>query len=60
MSGVYPNPRFARITYQLSSVLWRACYDRRPVRLGTLADLLEFDARFRQAVPNFARSTPPA
>jgi predicted dehydrogenase len=34
MQGCYPNPRFAQVTYQLSSLLWQASHERRPVRLG--------------------------
>jgi hypothetical protein len=55
MSGVYPNPRFARVTYQLSSVLWRASYDRQPLRLASLSELLAFEAGFREAIPAFAK-----
>ncbi len=55
MNGVYPNPTFARITYQLSSVLWRACYDKRSIHLESLDDLLAFDAAFAQAKPTLPR-----
>lgn len=53
--GVYPNPRFAQITYQLSSALWRASYDRRPQVFQSLSSLLDFDARFSAEVPRFGR-----
>ncbi len=51
MSGVYPNPKFAHITYQLSSVLWRACQDKSSIHLESLDDLLTFDAAFRPTPP---------
>lgn len=46
MSGVYPNPAFARITYQLSAALWRASHQREEVRLADEAALLGFDAAY--------------
>jgi len=52
MHGIYPNPAFARITYQLSSVLWRSCKDARSVRLTSLDELLAFDAGFRRGLPS--------
>jgi predicted dehydrogenase len=55
MSGLYPNPAFARVVYQLSSVLWRSCHDGKPIRLNSLDELLAFDAQFRQAAAGFAR-----
>jgi predicted dehydrogenase len=33
MSGLYPNPRFTRVTYHLSAALWRACRERSVVVL---------------------------
>jgi len=55
MQGSYPNPAFARITYQLSSALWRASRDRSPVHLADLDDLLKFDAGFRETLPILPR-----
>jgi predicted dehydrogenase len=55
MTGVYPNPTFARVAYQLASVLWRTCHDGVLIHLVSLDELLAFDANFRQAVPGFAR-----
>jgi hypothetical protein len=55
MEGIFPNPAFARVTYQLSSVLWRCCRDGRPIHLGNLDELLGFDADFRGAVATFKR-----
>jgi hypothetical protein len=51
MQGIYPNPAFARITYQLSSALWRASRDRSPLHLADLDDLLNFDAGFHETLP---------
>jgi len=48
MQGVYPNPAFARVTYQLSSAVWRSCHDDRDIRFTSLTDLLAFDADYRQ------------
>jgi hypothetical protein len=45
-AGVYPNPRFARWTYQLSAALWRSSRDRAPLRFDSARDLLAFDAHF--------------
>jgi predicted dehydrogenase len=55
MSGIFPNPAFARVAYQLSSVLWRSCHDGTSIHLDSLDRLLAFDAGFRQAVPGLAR-----
>jgi len=46
MNCVFPNPEFARVTYQLSSALWRSCRDGRELRFTSLNDLLAFDAGF--------------
>ena len=48
--GLYPNPAFTWLTYQLSSVLWRSSRDRRQIRLASTADLLAFDAGFRASL----------
>jgi predicted dehydrogenase len=45
MTGLYPNPAFTRLTYQLSAALWRSCRDRRAVTLASLDALIDFDAR---------------
>ncbi|HTQ40678.1 MAG TPA: hypothetical protein VMJ32_16770 [Pirellulales bacterium] len=55
LAGVYPNPRFAQVTYQLSSALWRAGFDRRPLQFKSLQSLLDFDAGFAAAVPWLGR-----
>ena len=46
--GLYPHCRFARLAYQLSSVLWRSSYDRQTIRLASQRDLEQFDAQFRR------------
>ena len=53
MTGLYPNPRFAHVTYQLSSLLWRSAYDRDTITLDSMADLLAFDAGFAGLVDSF-------
>ena len=55
MTGVYPNPTFAQVAYQLASVLWRTCHDGVSIHLASLDELLAFDANFRQAIPGFPR-----
>lgn len=40
MEGLFPNPRFASATYQLSRALWQSCHERREVAL-TAAEVLE-------------------
>ena len=55
MTGVYPNPTFARVAYQLASVLWRTCHEGVSIHLASLDELLAFDANFRQAIPGFPR-----
>jgi len=51
MEGIYPNPAFARITYQLSSALWRDSRSRSVLHFGDLEQLLKFDAGFRDTLP---------
>jgi predicted dehydrogenase len=55
MSGLYPNPRFTRVTYQLSSALWRSCRDRGAVAFGSAADLDGWDAGFAAELPRLGR-----
>jgi len=54
-SGLYPTPDFTRLTYQLSSLVWRSCYDGRELRVGSRNDLLDFKAGFATAAQGFAR-----
>jgi hypothetical protein len=55
MREIYPNPSFARVTYQLSSVLWHSSWRQQSARLASLRDLLQFDAGFAEAQKQFAR-----
>lgn len=54
MSGLYPNPAFARVTYQLSSLLWRSSWEKKELAIPSLSDLLAFDAGFAEVKPRFA------
>ena len=55
MRGLYPTPDFTRLTYQLSSMVWRSCYDGGPVSVESRKDLLDFGAGFTEASRGFAR-----
>ena len=55
MTAVHPNPSFARVTYQLSSVLWRSSTDGKSIRLKSAEELIDFDARFREEIPRLPR-----
>ena len=44
--GVYPTPRFARVVFQLASVLWRSSQDKSRHVLRSATDVLRFDAAF--------------
>jgi len=46
MCGVYPNAHFARLTYQMSSALWKSCDTGRTIVLPSATDLIAFDAGF--------------
>jgi predicted dehydrogenase len=54
-STAYPNARFAELTYQMSSLLWRSCYENREFSLDSTQDLLAFDADFATAQRTFER-----
>jgi predicted dehydrogenase len=55
MAGLFPNPALTRLTYQLSSALWRSCRDGRDVAFGSAGDLLAWDARFADEVSRLPR-----
>lgn len=55
MRDAYPNPEFARVTYQLSSALWRSCRDARELQFASMKDLLSFDAGFAAEEPSFPK-----
>jgi predicted dehydrogenase len=46
MHGLFPNPQFTQVAYQLSAALWRSCRDQREVALGSAEALESFDAGF--------------
>lgn len=54
MQGIYPNPAFAYLTYQLSSLLWRASHDQAQIRIQDANALRAFEAGFEDAVPTFS------
>ena len=49
MAGVYPNPTLTHAAYQLSSVLWRSSWRGSTITLGSLGELLGFEARYHEA-----------
>ena len=51
MDGLFPNPRFTRVTYQLSAALWRRSRDRSELRFDSAADLESWDAGFAREGP---------
>ena len=52
MTGVFPNPGFARLTYQLSAALWRSSWEGgRLIAFAGEKDLLEFESGFADAKP---------
>jgi predicted dehydrogenase len=51
MAGLYPNPRFTHMTYQLSSALWRSARDRSELWFDSAADIASWDAGFARDVP---------
>jgi predicted dehydrogenase len=46
MEGLFPNPRFARRTYQLSAALWRSCRERREIVFHSPEELDSWNAEF--------------
>ncbi len=55
MAGTYPNPAFARVTYQLSSLLWKSSWEQQAIELSSLQHLQAFDAGFAEAKSQFAQ-----
>jgi hypothetical protein len=55
MSGLYPNPVFARATYQLSSALWRSSRFGSEIAFASVDDLEAWDAGFAAEAPSFPR-----
>ena len=54
MHGLYPNPRFTRLAYRLSSALWRSSRDQAEARFATAADLGSYTARYADGRPREA------
>jgi len=54
-TGLYPNPNFTHLTYQLSSLLWRSSYGNEAVSVADERELLAFDAGFAAEIPRFAQ-----
>ena len=50
MAGIYPNPSFAFLTYQLSGALWKASSKGSQLHFDTDADLRAFHPGFEDAV----------
>ncbi len=55
MGGLFPNPGFARLTYQLSAALWRSCRDGSGISFRDATELESFDAGFAAEVARFPR-----
>jgi predicted dehydrogenase len=53
--GLYPNPPFAHLTYQLSSALWRSSREQRTLAFRSRDELMSFDAGFAAALPHLPR-----
>jgi hypothetical protein len=51
MAGLYPNPRFTHLTYQLSAALWRGAREPSGLRFDSAADLASWDAGFAPDAP---------
>jgi hypothetical protein len=50
-----PTPAFTRLTYQLSSLLWRSAHDESALGVANTRGLLEFDAGYAEAVRDVPR-----
>jgi len=59
MRGLYPNPRFTRLAYRLSSALWRSSRDRAEVRFATVSDLASYNARYPNGWPHIHAGSRP-
>ncbi|MBX6312338.1 MAG: hypothetical protein IRY99_05375 [Isosphaeraceae bacterium] len=55
MEGHFPNPRFTRVTYQLSGALWRSCHDRKEVAFASAEQLDTWDGDFASQIPHLPR-----
>jgi predicted dehydrogenase len=59
MEGLFPNPRFTRLAYQLSAALWRSSRDRSELAFRSADELESWDASFAPETP-FPPHNPPA
>jgi predicted dehydrogenase len=55
LAGLYPNPRLAWHTYQLSGLLWRSSHEGRRIALAGRAALEAFDSGYAAAQAGFPR-----
>ncbi|MFH1568184.1 MAG: hypothetical protein ABIL09_09320 [Gemmatimonadota bacterium] len=56
VAGLFPNPAFTRLTYQLSSLVWRSCFEGGArLQLGSASELVAFQAGFAEAASRFGR-----
>jgi predicted dehydrogenase len=55
MNGHFPNPTFARLTYQLSAALWRSCRNRASLDFRDADDLESWDAGYAEEVARLSR-----
>ncbi|RUL87858.1 P-loop NTPase family protein [Tautonia sociabilis] len=46
MGGLFPNPAFTLLTYQLSAALWRSCREREAIAIESADRLRSWDAGF--------------
>lgn len=51
LTGLFPHPRFTRMTSRLSSALWRASYDRGPLHFPSAEVLEGWDAGYADEHP---------
>ena len=58
MSGLSPS-RFTRVTYQLSSALWRSCRDQKELAFASVEPLNDWDAGFAAEIPHLPRYDKP-
>jgi len=59
LDGLYPNPRLAWLSFQLSGALWRSSHERRRVEIASLRELQAFDSGYRAALPDLPRYSEP-
>jgi hypothetical protein len=55
MTGLFPNPGFALLTYQLSAALWKSCRDRAKLAFRDAEELESWDAGYAEEVARLPR-----